>query len=133
MKTQFGDAYDHASGDASVYQPAADGKGDYARINRLLNTMNLAGQYNITNTHCQNLKSNRSRIRYLRELFPNVGATAEENARQLSRFRRFIKAFDAQDRRLLKRSLKNRKIRRERRQRRFAFQLVSLISGIWGT
>ena len=41
--------------------------------------------------------------------------------------------FDAQDRRLLKRSLRNRKIRRERRQRRFAFQLVSLISGIWGT
>jgi len=29
--------------------------------------------------------------------------------------------------------LRNRKIRRERRQRRFAFQLVSLISGIWGT
>ena len=49
------DAYDHASGDASVYQPAADGKGDYARINGLLNTLNLAGQYNITNTHRQNL------------------------------------------------------------------------------
>ena len=90
--------------------------------------MNLAGQYNITNTHCQNLKSIRSRIRDLRELFPNVDATAEENARQLNRFRRFIIAF-----RLLKQSLKSRKFRRERRQRRFAFQLVSLISGIWGT
>ena len=29
--------------------------------------------------------------------------------------------------------MKSRKIRRERCQRRFAFQLVSLISGIWGT
>ena len=127
------DAYDHASGDASVYKPAADGKGDYARINGLLNTMNLAGQYNITNTHRQNLKSIRSRIRDLRELFPNVDMTPEENARQVNRFRRFQENFDAQDRRLLKRSLRNRKIRRERRQRRFAFQLVSLISGIWGT
>ena len=127
------DAYDNASGAASVYQPAADGKGDYARINGLLNTMNLAGQYNITNTHRQNLKSIRSRIRDLRELFPNVDITPEENARQTNRFRRFQENFDAQDRRLLKRSVKNRKVRRERRQRRFAFQLVSLISGIWGT
>ena len=36
---------------ASVYQPAKDGKGDYAYINGLINTMNLAGQYNITNMH----------------------------------------------------------------------------------
>ena len=55
---------------ASVYQPAMDGKGDYAYINGLINTMNLAGQYNITNTHCQNLKSLKSRIRDLKELFP---------------------------------------------------------------
>ena len=29
--------------------------------------------------------------------------------------------------------MRNRKVRRERRQRCFIFQLVSLISGIWGT
>ena len=69
-----------------MHQSAKDGKGDYAYINGLINTMNLAGQYNITNMHRQNLKSIRSRIRDLRELFPNVDATAEENARQLSRF-----------------------------------------------
>ena len=62
------DTYDNAS----VYQPATDGKGDYAYINGLINTMNLAGLYNITNTHRQNLKSLRSRIGDLKELFPNV-------------------------------------------------------------
>ena len=51
---------------ASVYQPAKDGKGDYAYINGLINTMNLAGQCNITDTHRQNLKSLRSRIQDLK-------------------------------------------------------------------
>ena len=125
------DAYDQAPAAESVYKPSA--ANDYARINGLLNTVNLAGQYNITSTHRQNLKSVRSRIRDLRELFPNVDSTPEENARQINRLRRFIDAFDAQDRRLLKRSVKNRHIRRVRRQRRFVFQLVNLISGIWGT
>ena len=45
-----------------MHQSAKDGKGDYAYINGLINTMNLAGQYNIMNTHHQNLKSLRSRI-----------------------------------------------------------------------
>ena len=125
------DAYDQAPAAESVYKPSA--ANDYARINGLLNTVNLAGQYNITSTHRQNLKSVRSRIRDLRELFPNVDSTPEENARQINRLRRFIDAFDAQDRRLLKRSVNNRHIRRVRRQRRFVFQLVNLISGIWGT
>ena len=43
--------------------------------------MNLAGQCNITDMHRQNLKSLRSRIRDLKELFPNVDATTEENAK----------------------------------------------------
>ena len=55
---QIGDTYDNAS----VYQPTKDGKGEYAYMNGLINTMNLAGQHNITNTHRQNLKYLRSRI-----------------------------------------------------------------------
>ena len=93
---------------ASVYQPAMDGKGDYAYINGLINTMNLAGQYNITDTHRQNLKSLRSRIRDLKELFPNVDETAEENVRQLNRHQWFVKDFEKQDQQLLKRSMRNR-------------------------
>ena len=120
------DTYDNTSG----YQPAKDGKGDYAYINGLINTMNLTGQYNITNTHRQNLKSLRSRIRDLKELFLNVDATTEENARQINHHQRFIEDFEKQDQRLLKRSLRNRKVRCERH---FVFQLVNLISGIWGT
>ena len=74
---QIRDTYDNAS----VYQPSKDGKGDYIYINGLINTMNLAGQYNITDMHRQNLKSLRSRIRDLKELFPNVDATTKENAK----------------------------------------------------
>ena len=80
-----------------MYQPAKDSKGDYAYINGLINTMNLSGQYNITNTHRQNLKSIRSRIRDLRELFPNVDATAEENARQINHHQWFVEDFEKQD------------------------------------
>ena len=87
------DTYDNPS----VYQPAKDGKGDYAYINRLINTMNLAGQYNITDTHHQNLKSLRSRIRDLKELFPNVDATVEENARQINCHQWFVEDFEKQD------------------------------------
>ena len=116
-----------------MYQPATDGKGDYAYINGLINTMNLAGQYNITNTHCQNLKSLRSRIGDLKELFPNVDATAKENACQINHHQRFIKDFEKQDQRLLKRSVRNPAVCCVRRQHRFVFQLVNLISGIWGT
>ena len=80
-----------------MHQSAKDGKGDYAYINGLINTMNLAGQYNITNTHRQNLKSLRSRIRDLKELFPNVDATAEENACQINHQKRFVEDFEKQD------------------------------------
>ena len=66
-------------------------------------------------------------------MFPNVDATTEENARQINRHQRFIEDFEKQDQRLLKCSVRNHKICRERRQRRFVFQLVNLISGIWGT
>ena len=55
---QICDTYNNAS----LYHPAKDSKGYYAYINSLINTMNLAGQYKITNTHHQNLKSLRSRI-----------------------------------------------------------------------
>ena len=118
---------------ASVYQPAMDGKGDYAYINGLINTMNLAGQYNITDTHRQNLKSLRSRFQDLEELFPNVDGTAEEKARLINRHQWFIEDFERQDQQLLKLSMRNRKICHECRQRHFVFQLVNLISGIWGT
>ena len=60
-------------------------------------------------------------------------ATAEENACQINHHQRFVKYFEKQDHRLLKRSVRNRKIRCERCQCRFVFQLVNLISGIWGT
>ena len=123
------DTYDNTSG----YQPAKDGKGDYAYINGLINTMNLTGQYNITNTHRQNLKSLRSRIRDLKELFPNVDASAEENARQINRHQWFVEDFEKQDQQLLRRSVRNHKIRSKHRQHHFVFQLVNLISGIWGT
>ena len=61
-----------------------------------------------------------------------MDATAEENARQINHHQRFVKDFEKQHQRLLKRSVRNRKIRHEYRQRRFIFQLVNL-SGIWGT
>ena len=95
--------------------------------------MNLAGQYNITDTHRQNLKSLRSRIWDLKELFPNVDTTAEENARQINCHQRFVEDFAKQDQWLLEHSIRNRKVHRERRQRCFIFQLINLISGIWGT
>ena len=80
-----------------MYQPATDGKGDYAYINGLINTMNLAGQYNITNTHRQNLKSLKSRIQDLKEFFPNVDATPKENACQINHHQRFVEVFKKQD------------------------------------
>ena len=73
---------------ATVYQPVAKVQ-DYAYINRVFNTINMAGQYNVTNTHIQNMKSHRSRIQDLLELFPNVDATPEETAHH----KWFIKTF----------------------------------------
>ena len=62
-----------------------------------------------------------------------MDATAEENARQINCPQWFVKDFERQDQRLLKRSMRNRNIRRDCHQRHFVFQLVNLISGIWGT
>ena len=60
-----------------------------------------------------------------------MDATAKENACQINRHQRCIKDFEKQDQRLLKRSMRNRKVCRERHQHRFVFQLVNLINGIY--
>ena len=62
-----------------------------------------------------------------------MDATAEETALQINCHQQFVEDFEKQDQQLLKCSMRNRKIHRERHQCRFIFQLVNLISGIWGT
>ena len=62
-----------------------------------------------------------------------MDTTTEENARQINCHQRFVEDFEKQDQWLLEHSIRNRKVHRERRQRCFIFQLVNLISGIWGT
>ena len=70
---------------------------DYAYINGVLNIINMAGQYNISNTHCQNMKLLRSKIPDLMELLPNVDATREENAIQYNCHKWFVKTFLQED------------------------------------
>ena len=90
---QICDTYDNADPmNHSVYKPSTKAA-DYAYMNRVLNTINMAGQYNVTNTHCLNLKSLLSRIQDLKELFPNVDANAEETTCQLNHHQQFIEDF----------------------------------------
>ena len=90
---QICDTYDNADPmNHSMYKPSTKAA-DYAYMNRVLNTINMAGQYNVTNTHCLNLKSLLSRIQDLKELFPNVDANAEETTCQLNHHQQFIEDF----------------------------------------
>ena len=128
MKTSFVPPMTNDNTNATVYQPVAKVQ-DYAYINRVFNTINMAGQYNVTNTHIQNMKSHRSRIQDLLELFPNVDATPEETAHH----KRFIKTFLWEDEWLLKLSVWICSVCALHQCCCFVFQLASLISGVWGT
>ena len=70
---------------------------NYAFNNGVFNSINMAGQYNVTTTHCQNLKSLRSQVRDLLELFLNVDVTPEEIMCQNNCHKWFVKDFIKED------------------------------------
>ena len=57
--------YNNANLNNSVHTPV-EKEQDYTYINRVFNSINMAGQYNVTNTHRLNLKSLRSTIQDLK-------------------------------------------------------------------
>ena len=62
-----------------------------------------------------------------------MDSTAEENDLLINHHQWFVEDFEKQDQQLLKRSMRNPGVCRVRCQSHFVFQLVNLISGIWGT
>ena len=102
-------------------------------IKGVLNSINMAGQNNVTNTHHKNMKSLRSWIHDLLELFPNVDATPKETACQYNPHKRFINDFLKEDPQLLKLAIQRCSVHALCQCCPFVFQLASLISGVWGT
>ena len=115
----------------TVYKPI-EKVHNYAYINGVFNSINMAGQFNITNTHCQNLKSLQSQIKNLLELFSNVDATPEDYAHPLNHHKWFGDALLQEGAQLLKISVNCLSVHAHSQHCRFIFGLASLTSRICG-